>query len=87
MYKKGDKTDRSNYSGISRLSTRYKMLSIICCLSSTVLLVQRKLLRIINVHIDTKYQLLIIYSAFIKYLRNNGLQGSSASATYKLQEG
>jgi len=33
---------------------------------------QRKLLGIINVDFDTTGQLLIIYSAFVKYLRKNG---------------
>jgi len=33
---------------------------------------QRKLLGIINVDLDTTGQLLIIYSAFVKYLRKNG---------------
>jgi hypothetical protein len=35
---------------------------------------QRKLLGIINVDFDTTGQLLIIYSAFVKYLRKNGNQ-------------
>ena len=47
IYKKGDKTNHSNYSGISRLSTRYKLLCNICC--HVYLPVQRKLLGIINV--------------------------------------
>jgi len=33
---------------------------------------QRKLLGIINVDFDATGQLLIIYSAFIKYFRKNG---------------
>jgi hypothetical protein len=33
---------------------------------------QRKLLGIINVDFDATGQLVIIYSAFIKYLRKNG---------------
>ena len=35
---------------------------------------QRKLLGIINVDFDAISQLLIMYSAFIKYLRKNGIQ-------------
>jgi uncharacterized membrane protein len=34
---------------------------------------QRKLLGIINVDFDTTGQLLIIYSAFFKHLRKNGI--------------
>jgi len=33
---------------------------------------QRKLLGIINVDFDATDQLLIVYSAFVKYLRMNG---------------
>jgi len=33
---------------------------------------QRKLLGIINVDLEATGQLLIIYSAFVKYLRKNG---------------
>jgi len=32
---------------------------------------QRKLLGITNVDLDATFQLLIIYSAFVKYMRNN----------------
>ena len=34
--------------------------------------VQRKLLQIISVDLDVTGRLLIIYSAFVKYLRKNG---------------
>ena len=47
---------------------------------------QRKLLGMINVHFDAPGKLLIIYSAFIKYLGKMGIQQSSASAVYRLQE-
>ena len=42
---------------------------------------------IINVDFDATGQHLIIYLAFIKYLRNNGNKKSSASAVCRLQEG
>ena len=44
---------------------------------------QRKLLGIISVDFDARVQLLIMYSAFIKYLRKNG---NSATSIYRLQE-
>jgi len=48
---------------------------------------QMKLLGIIDVGLDTKGQLLIIYCAFFKYLKKKiGIQLSSASAVYRLQE-
>jgi len=47
---------------------------------------QRKLLEIINVDFDATGQLLIIYSAFVIYLKKMGIQRSSASALYRLQE-
>ena len=65
IYKRGFKTNRSNYRGISRLSTGYKILSYICC--QVYLPVQRNLLGIVNVDLDKTGQLLIIYYAFVKY--------------------
>ena len=46
---------------------------------------QRKLLRIINVDFDAAGQLLIIYFAYVKYLRKKmGIQCCGASALYRL---
>ena len=69
IYKKSDKIDCTNYGGILLLSTTYKILSNI--LLSRLLHIQRKLLGIINVDFDATGQLLIIYPAFIIYLRKN----------------
>jgi len=66
--KKGDKTDCSNYGGISLLATTYKILSNIMLSRLTP---QWKSLGIINVDFDATDQLLIKYSAFIKCLRKN----------------
>jgi len=42
---------------------------------------------VIDVEFDATDQLLIIYSAFVKYLgKKMGIQRSSASAFYRLQE-
>ena len=64
-YKKGDKTHCSNYRGTSVLSTTYKILSNI--LLSRLTPYARILLGIISVDFDATGQLLIIYSAFVKY--------------------
>jgi hypothetical protein len=84
---KGDtrpKTDCSNYRGISLLSTTSKPLSYI-------------LLAKLTPYADEtigKHQcgfrcnkLLMVYSAFVKYLRKLGIQWGSASVIYRLQEG
>jgi hypothetical protein len=63
VYKKSDKTSYNNYRSIPRLSNKYKNLS-------NILL--RKLLGIVIVGFDVTGRLLIIYFAFIKYLRKNG---------------
>jgi len=53
------------------LSTTYKIVSNIL-LSRLELHIQRGLLEIINMDFDEKDQLLIIYSAFVKYSRKDG---------------
>jgi len=69
IYKKGDKTDCSNYKDISILPTTCKMLSNI--LLSILTPYAEEIIVIINVDFDVAGQLLIIYSAFVKYLRKN----------------
>jgi len=67
---KSDKTDCSYYRAISLLLTMYKILSNILLSKLTPL--QRKLSGIISVDFDAIGQLLIMYSASVKYLRKNG---------------
>ena len=47
---------------------------------------QRKLLGIIIVDFDAAGQLLIIYSAFVKYLRKNGNTSKSVLTLYRLRK-
>jgi hypothetical protein len=63
IHKRGDKTECSNYRGISLLSTSYKILS-------NILL--RRLLGIVNAGFDVTDQLLIRSFAFFRYWRKNG---------------
>ncbi|PNF29495.1 hypothetical protein B7P43_G04553 [Cryptotermes secundus] len=88
VYKKGDKTNSSNYRVVSLLSTSYKILSNIllsrlspdrltdrqsqCDLDLEVTVTQMKLLGIINVGFDAKDQPLIRLFAFVRYWRKNG---------------
>ena len=66
IYKKGDKRDCSNYRGISLLPTMYKILSNI--LLSRLTPHAKEIIG----DCDSTGQVLITYSAFIKYLRKNG---------------
>ena len=71
IYKKDDKTDCSNYKGISLVSTMYKILSTIL-LSRLTPYAEEITGHNIRVDLDESGQLLIIYSVFVKYLRQNG---------------
>jgi len=72
IYKKGDKTGCNNYRGISRLPTTYKILSNI--LLSRLTPYAEEIIGDHRSGFQTTGHLLIIYSAFIKYLRKMGIQ-------------
>jgi hypothetical protein len=69
IYKKDNKTDGNIYHGVSLLSTSYNILLNI--LLSRLVPYIDKLLEIINVGFDVTDQLLIRFSAFVKYWRKN----------------
>ena len=69
IHKKGDKTDCNNYRGIS-LANHLQIVSNI--LLSRLIPYAKQIIGIINVAFDATGRLLIIYSAFAKYLRKNG---------------
>jgi len=70
IHKKGDKIVCNNYRGISRLPTTYKILSNI--LLSRLIPYVTEIIGDHQCGFDATGQLLIIYSAFTKYLRKNG---------------
>jgi hypothetical protein len=67
IYKNGDKVNCSNYRGISLFPSTYKGLSNI--LLPYAAPYAEEITGIINVDFDAIGQLLIIYSAFVKFLR------------------
>jgi hypothetical protein len=83
-YKKDDKIDCSNYRGISLLSAIYKILFDI--LLSRLTPYADEIPGDHQCGFWRTGQLLIIYAAFVKYLRKNEIQWSKASAIYKLHE-
>jgi len=70
IHKNRDKTDCSNYRGILLLPTTYKILSN--SLLSRLIPYVKRLSGIINVAFDVTGRLLIIHSAFARYLTKNG---------------
>jgi hypothetical protein len=70
VYKKGDKADCRNYRGVSLLSSTYRILSNILLVRLTPY--AEEIMETISVDFDATGQLLIRYSAFVKYLRKNG---------------
>jgi len=48
---------------------------------------QGKLLGIMGADFETTGQLLILYSAFVKYLRKMGIKRSNVQVIYRLQNG
>ena len=70
IYKKGDKTDCNNYRGISLLPTTYKILSNI--LLSRLIPYAEEVIGDHQCGFQCNSQSLIIYSAFVRYLRRNG---------------
>ena len=66
----GDRADCSNYRGISQLPTTYRSLSIF--LLSRLTPYAEEIIRDHQCGFHATGPLLIIYSAFVKYLRKNG---------------
>ena len=84
IYKKGNKTDCSNYRSISLFVNRIQNF-IQHPAAKVNLHMQRKFLGNINVDFDITGQLLIIYSAFVKHYRKNGntmRQGITSCITF-----
>jgi hypothetical protein len=70
IIKKGDKTDCSNYRGISLLPTTCRILSNI--LPSRVTPYAKEIVWDHQFNFDATGQLRILCYAFVKYMRNNG---------------
>jgi hypothetical protein len=84
IYKKGDKTDCRNSLVISFLSATYKILSNI--LPSKLTLYAEEITGDYTCGFRRNSSTNDLYSAFVKYLRNKGIQRSSASAIYRLKD-
>jgi hypothetical protein len=75
-----------------RRTSRSIYVFVMNALSNTMLpepkkvLIKQYALNIISADFDVTGQLLIIYSAFVKYLKKMAIQWGSASAIYRLQE-
>ena len=72
IYKKGDNTDCSNYRGLSLLPTTYRILSNILLSRLTPYAEEIIVDHQCGFRRNTSGQLLIVHSAFVKYLRKNG---------------
>jgi hypothetical protein len=70
IHRKGDKTDCNNYQGISLLSTSYNTSSNF--LHERLSLYVDEITGITSVGFDVTDQLLIRFSAFVRYWRKNG---------------
>jgi len=80
FYRKVDKTECSNYRGVSVSSPTYKILSTI--LLSMLTPCTEEIIE----DFDVTVQLLIIHSAFVKYVRKHRNKMRPASAICRLQE-
>jgi len=82
IYKKGDKTDCSNYRGISLLPAMYKVLSNI--LLSRLTPYAEEIIGDHQCGFRPADRLLIMYSAYVKYLGKNGNTTKQCISCYRL---
>jgi hypothetical protein len=75
VHMKGDKIGCNNYHGISLLSTSYKILSNI--LLSRLSPYMDEIIETINIDFDVRDQLLIRFSAFVRYWRKKWEYGET----------
>ena len=84
IHKKGDKTDCSNYRGISLLPTTYKLLSNIVL--SRLIPYAKEIIEDHQCGFRRNRSTIDLYSAFAKYLRKNGNKLNQFISFYRLQE-